>query len=273
MSIRNSLPEINRLSIVMATIMLAFALTLLVSFPAPTVSVNLLGIELVFSLNFGTLTILLTSLLAAAGTAWLLQSHPDYADSNPQLRLVRHWIVPVLTTFVIGVALENFRGEVFWWVAYILGSLLLLAVFIAEYNVVNVDSVRHPIASMTLTGLSFALYLLMIVAIYSANLRLYIRLPLIAIGAMTVISRSIHLRLGEWHLIWALVCSLVVSEVAVGFHYLPLSPLQAGLIIVGLAYSLTGVVSSIKESRRGWAFWAEPVGMLSILTLVGLIWF
>lgn len=253
--------------------MLAFALTLLVSFPAPAVSINLLGIQLDFALNFGTLTILLTSLLAAAGMEWLLQSHPEYASANPQLRSVRHWIVPILTTFVIGVALENFRGEVFWWVAYLLGNLLLLAVFIAEYNVVNVDSVRHPIASMMLTGLSFALYLLMVVAIYSANLRLYIRLPLVAIGAMTVISRSIHLRLGEWHLLWAVVCSLVVSEIAVAFHYLPLSPLQAGLVIVGLAYGLTGIVSGIKESRRGWSFWAEPVGMLGILTLVGLIWF
>ena len=273
MRFRDSLPELNRLSIVTATIMLAFALTLLVSFPAPTVAINIFGIVLEFALNFGTLTILLTSLLAAAGMEWLLQSHPAREGQDPRLMSVRHWIVPVLTTFVIGVALENFQGEVFWWVAYVLGSILLLAVFIAEYNVADVSSIRHPIATIVLTGLSFALYLLMVVAIYSANLRLYIRLPLVAIGALMVISRSIYLRLGKWYPLWGLVCSLVVSEIAVGFHYLPLSPLQAGLVIVGLAYALTGVVSGIKESRRGFAFWAEPVGMLGILTLVGLIWF
>ena len=148
-----------------------------------------------------------------------------------------------------------------------------MAVFVAEYNVVDVGSVRHPIAAMGLTGFSFALYLLMIIAIYSADLRLYTKLPLIAIGAMMVISRSIYLRLGNWYTIWALVCSLVVTEIAVGFHYLPIAPLQIGLVIVGVAYALTGVVSSIKESRHGWSFWVEPVGMLTILILVGLIWF
>ena len=253
--------------------MLAFALTLVVSLPAPAVSINFLGVVLEFSVNFGTLTILLTSLLAAAGMEWLLQSHPTENAQDRPLANVRHWIVPVLTTFVIGVTLENFRGEVFWWVAFILGSLLLLAVFIAEYNVVDVGSVRHPIAAMGLTGLSFALYLLMIIAIYSADLRLYTKLPLIAIGAMMVISRSTYLRQGSWYVIWSLVCSVVVTEIAVGFHYLPIAPLRIGLIIVGVAYALTGVVSGIKESRHGWSFWAEPVGMLSILILIGLIWF
>ncbi|MBG0771667.1 MAG: hypothetical protein H0S82_08155 [Anaerolineaceae bacterium] len=271
MQFRESLPNINRLSIVTATIMLAFALTLVVSFPAPVISLNLLGIVLEFSLNYGSLTILLTSLLAAAGMEWLLQSHPTNIDQENRLANVRHWIVPVLTTFVIGVTLENTRGEVFWWVAFILGSLLLLAVFIAEYNVVEVGSVRHPIAAMELTGLSFTLYLLMIIAIYSADLRLYVRLPLIAIGALMVISRAIFLRLGDWHVLWSLVCSLVVTEIAVGFHYLPIAPMQIGLVIVGVAYALTGVVSGIKESRRGWAFWAEPVGMLGVLILIGLI--
>lgn len=271
MQFRESLPNINRLSIVTATIMLAFALTLVVSFPAQVISLNLLGIVLEFSLNYGSLTILLTSLLAAAGMEWLLQSHPANFDQENRLANVRHWIVPILTTFVIGVTLENTRGEVFWWVAFILGSLLLLAVFIAEYNVVEVGSVRHPIAAMELTGLSFTLYLLMIIAIYSADLRLYVRLPLIAIGALMVISRAIFLRLGDWHVLWSLVCSLVVTEIAVGFHYLPIAPMQIGLVIVGVAYALTGVVSGIKESRRGWAFWAEPVGMLGVLILIGLI--
>lgn len=271
MRLRESLPNINRLSIVSATIMMAFALTLIVSYPASAVSINLLGIVLEFSVNFGTLTILLTSLLAAAGMEWLLQSHPAHNGRERPLANVRHWIVPILTTFVIGVTLENFRGEVFWWVGFILGSLLLLAVFIAEYNVIEVGSVRHPIAAMVLTGLSFALYLLMIIAIYSADLRLYTKLPLIAIGALMVVSRAIYLRLGEWYAIWSLVCSLVVTEIAVGFHYLPIAPLQIGLVIVGAAYALTGVVSGIKESRRGWAFWGEPVGMLSILILIGLI--
>lgn len=273
MRFRDSFPDINRLSIIAAAIMLAFALTLLVSFPAQQITFNLLGILLEFSLNFGTLTVFLTALLAAAGMEWLIQSHPDWPTGTRRWFAVRHWILPVLTTLVIGVALNNSKGGVFWWAIFGLGSLLLMAVFIAEYNVVNVSSVRHPIAAIGLTGLSFALYLLMAIAIYSADLRLYLRIPLLAVGAMMVISRSLYLRLGEWYPIWAIVDSLIVSEVAVGLHYLPIAPIQFGLILVGLAYGLTGMVSGIKESRRGWAFWAEPVGMLAVLIVIGLFWY
>ncbi len=247
MHFRKTLPDINRLSIVAAAIMLAFALTLLVSFPAQLIAFNFLGILLEFSLDFSTLTILLTALLAAAGMEWLIQSHPDWPKETRRWDSVRHWILPILTTLVIGVALYNFKGGVFWWVIFSLGSFLLLAVFIAEYNVVNVSSVRHPMAAIGLTGLSFALYLLMAIAIYSANLRLYLRIPLLAVGAMMVISRSLYLRLGEWYPMWAFVNSLIVSEVAVGFHYLPIAPIQFGLILVGIAYGLTGVVSGIKN--------------------------
>ena len=272
MRFRDTLPDINRLSIVAAAIMLAFALTLIVSFPAQEFTFNFLGILLRFSLNFSNLTILLTALLAAAGMEWLIQSHPDFPRSSNRLFSIRHWILPVLTTLVIGVALNNFRKGVFWWVIFGLGSLLLMAVFIAEYNVVNVGSVRHPLAAIGLTGLSFALYLLMTIAIYSANLRLYIRIPLLAVGAMMMISRSLYLRLGKWYPLWALLDSLIVTEIAVGFHYLPVAPIQIGLILVGVAYGLTGVVSGIKESRRGWAFWAEPVGMLAVLIVIGIFW-
>jgi len=273
MRIRNSLPNINRFSIVAAVIMLAFALTQLVSFPAQNFSFTVFGILLEFVLDFSTVITVLTAILAAAGMEWLVQSHSDRRHYNNRWFSVRHWIVPVLTTLVIGVALNNFSGGSLWWVSFGLGSLLLMAVFVAEYNVVNVDEERHPLATAGLTGLSFALYLLLAISVYSANLRLYLRLPLLGIGAMMVISRTLYLRLGEWHPIWALVNSLVVAEIAVGFHYLPIKPTQFGLILVGVAYALTSIVSGIKESRRDWALWAEPVGMLAILVLISMFWF
>jgi len=69
------------------------------------------------------------------------------------------------------------------------------------------------------------------------------------------------------------VSSLIVSEIAIGFHYLPVTPPQFGLILVGIAYALTSIITGIKESRREWALWAEPVGMLSLLLIVSVFWF
>ncbi len=272
MRIRDSLPEINRLSIASAAIMLAFALTQLITFPAQSFSFALFGVLIEFVLDFSTITTILTVFLAATGVQWLIISHPSWERHETTWESIQNWIVPVLTTLVIGVALNAFAGSPLWWVVYVLGSLLLIAVFIAEYNSIAVEDVRHPLAIIGLTALSFALYLLLAIALFSAKLRLYIRLPLLAVGGMVVISRSLYLRLRNWEMIWAGVGSLIVSEIAVGLHYLPFSPIQKGMLLVGMTYALTSIVLGIKDKRQGMAFWIEPVFMFVLLILVSFIW-
>ena len=272
MRYREFLPEINRLSIVAAVIMLAFALTQLISFPAQDFSFLIFGILVDLKLDFNTIITTMTAILAAAGMEWLLQSHPHRKALKYKWFAVRHWIVPVLTALVIGVALKNFSGSSLWWVTFVLGSLLLMAVFIAEYNVLDFQSPYSPLAIIGLTALSFVLFLLLAVSVNTTNLRLYVRIPLLGLGALMVISRTFYLRLGKWLPVWSLIASLILVETVVGLHYLPISPIQYGLALVGLGYALTSIVSGIKESRRSWAMWAEPVGMVVVLFLVGVFW-
>jgi len=267
-----SLPDINRLSIVSSAIMLAFALTQVVSFPAQMISFSIFGILLDFLLDFSTVITLFTAVLAATGMDWLIQSHPEKEDRHAFLENSRHWLIPIFTTLVIGVVLNSFAGGQYWWVIYGLGSIILIAVFIAEYNVVSPGDSNSPLATIGLTGLSFVLFLLLAIAVFSANLRLFIRLPLLAVGAVMAISRTLHLRTGHWHPIWAVISSLVVSEIVVGFHYLPLLPLQIGLMLVGIAYALTSVVTGIKESRENWALWGEPLVMLLFTIVISIFW-
>lgn len=272
MQTRATLPNIERLSVVTATIMLAFALTQLVSFPVQGFSFSVFGIVVDVFLDFSTAIIVFTVLLAAAGMEWLIQSHPEKDRYQSRWAYIRHWIVPVMTSIVIGVTLNTFAGDLVWWAVYGLGSLLLFAVFIAEYNVLVAEDYRNPLAAVGLTALSFVLYLLLAIAVFSAGIRLYIRVPLLGLGAMMVISRSLFLRLGNWHTLWAIVTSLILSEVVIGFHYLPLSPLQYGLLLIGAAYALTSIVTAIIESRESWAFWGEPISMLVLMVLVSIIW-
>jgi hypothetical protein len=272
MRFRDALPDVNRLSIVAAVIMLAFALTQVVSFPRQQVSFTVFNISYDFSLDFSTIITLLTAFLAAAGVAWLIQSNPHPKQYKHQWAYVRHWIIPILTTLVISVTLNTLGRGIFWWVIFGVGSLLLMAVLVAEYNVSVDDNIRHPLAMIGLTALSFALYLLLAIAVNSTQLRLYLQLPLLAVGAIMVISRSLYLRLGKWLLGWSLVNSLIVLEMVVGLHYLSLTPIQFGLLLVGTAYSLTSIVSAIKEGRQGWNFWTEPIGMLIMLILVSIFW-
>lgn len=252
--------------------MLAFALTQLISFPARMLVFSVMGIQWDFTLDFNTVVTLLTAALAAVGMDWLILSHPDKDLYQSRWAYLRHWIMPVLTSLVIGIALNAFSGDPLWWLVFLLGSLLLMAVFVAEYNVVPSEDIRHPLARIGLTGLSFALFLLLVIALYSANLRLYMRLPIIGLGALMVVSRAINLRIGEWALLWSLINSLILAEIAVGFHYLPLPPIRIGLYLVGIAYGLTSLVTAFKEGRRRWAFWGEPAVMLAVVLILSLIW-
>ena len=272
MRYRDSLPDINRLSIVAAVIMLAFALTQLISFPAQDLSFSIFGILVELKLDFSTIITTLTAILAAAGMEWLLQSHPHRKELKYKWFAVRHWIVPILTALVIGVALKNFSGSNLWWVTFVLGSLLLMAVFIAEYNVLDFQNAFSPFAIVGLTALSFVLFLLLAVSVNTTSLRLYVRIPLLGLGALMVISRTFYLRLGKWLAVWSLVASLILVEVAVGLNYLSISPIQYGLALVSVGYALTSIVSGIKESRRSWSLWTEPVGMVIVLFLVGIFW-
>ena len=272
MSTRDFLPEINRLSIVSAAIMLAFSLTQLVSFPVQPLSFELLGILIEFRIDFRTIITALTAILAAAGMDWLILSHPRRDPESNRWIYTRHWIIPVFTTIVISVALNTFTGSPFGWVTFVFGSLLLIAVLIAEYNMIVPDENDHPLARIGLTGLTFALFLMLSIALYSRNIRLYIRLPILAIGAMMSISRSLLLRTGNWHFYWALVNTLIVIQVGVGLHYLPLTPIQNGLILVGLAYAMTTLTTGITESRKGAAFWAEPVIMMTLMVIMSVFW-
>ncbi len=265
------MPDIDRLSVVTATIMLAFAMTQLISLPIQQFSFAVFGIVVDYMFDFSTVMIGFTVLLAAAGTEWLIQSHPEKSRYTSRWEYIRHWIVPVLTSLVIGVALNAFAGRLVWWVVYILGSLLLFAVFIAEYNVVIADDYRNPLATVGLSALSFVLYLLLAIAVSSEGLRLFVRVPLLGAGAMMVISRALFLRLGKWHTLWAVVASLILSEIVVGFHYLPLSPIQFGLLLVGIAYALTSIITAIKESRQSLALWGEPISMIALMVLASLI--
>lgn len=272
METKRLIPEINRLSIVSAAIMLAFALTQIVSFPAQQLSFPVAGIALDFNLDFNTIINFLTMVLAAAGMDWLIHTNPDHVNYHHRWSYIQHWILPVLTTLVIGIALNSFARSPYFWIIYLLGSLLLIAIFIAEYNVVSTDDVRIPIATVGLTALSFALFLLLGIAVSSGNLRLYVRLPLLSLGLVMVIARALRLRTGEWHVAWAVICSIIVAEVAVGLHYLPVSPIQYGLLLVGIAYSLTSLVTAILESRKNLALWGEPAGMLAVVLILSIFW-
>jgi len=268
MEAHEHLPDTQRLSVITATIFLAYALIPFVKIPGQQLSLQLPGFLFQVELNFGTIVSVLVALLAAAGTDWLIQSHPSAAGTAR----LPNWLLPALTAWVIGVPLTTLEIGIQWWAVFALGGVLFILVLVAEYIVVDPEDARHAPAGVGLIAVSFALYLVLTISIRAASLRLYAVLFAITPTVFLVTLRTLYLRCGSrWFYGWAAGITLVMGQVAVGLHYLPLSPLKFGLILVGLTYALISLASGIEDQRGGKMIWLEPVVMLVIFWGIALL--
>lgn len=264
---RRYLPDTDRVSILTATILLAYALTTFVTIEPRSFSFNLLGVMLGFQINFRTIISVLVAALAASGSDWLMRGHPYFARHQAgRVQTLQHLFLPALTAWAIGIPLNNLRAGLEWWLVLAMGGILLVMVFVAEYSVVDVTDLRHPIAAVGLTALSFALFLLLAIAVRAAGFRLYMALPALIPAAALVSLRALYLRLGgSWHLVWAALIAVIVAQAATGLHYWPLSPVRYGLLVVALTYALTSLAGAFQEGRPGRRWLVEPLVMLAIV--------
>lgn len=259
---RQHLPDTDRLSVLAATILLAYALLPFFNLPERSFTLPAVGILFVFRFNFATLTAVLSAALAAAGTEWLVRSHPMAGGQ----RTAQHWLLPAFTAWVIGLPLASLQVGLQWWAVFAFGGLLLVLVLVAEYIAVDLHDTRHAPAAVGLTAVAFALFLILCVALTAAGSRLYILLPAVALAAFSVALRSLYLRLGgRWCVAWAGGIALVVAQMVAALHYWPVSPLRFGLLVLGLAYALTSLAGSVEEGRSWRASWVEPVLMLVVM--------
>jgi hypothetical protein len=266
------LPEANRTSAVTVTILLAYALTHILSAPVYTVYLPIGGIQLNFDVNLNTVISLIASGMAAAGMYWILKTHPrlqkEQAISN-----IEHIILPTLTALIIGTALTTLPGGALWWLGFGVAAGLMVLIFMAEYVAVDPTDTRYPLAMAGLTAISFTLYLILATALRAGDVRLFIVVPALFIASGLSALRNLHLRLsGRWEFGWAGGIALISAQIGAALHYWPLTPLQFGLALLGPAYALTILASILVEGEDIRRAVAEPVVMLVILWGLA-IWF
>ncbi len=263
-----SYPDLNRLSVLSAMILLVYAVIPFINIPARTLSIQFLGINFSLPINSSTLLSLLVAVMAGVGSDWLLHSHPKYSKDDA----MQHWIIPAFTAWAIGIPLSTLDVNVAWWVVFGFGGLLLILVFIAEYHVVDVTDPRNTLASIGLTAVSFSLFLILAISFRNAEVRLYLLLPSLVLGMTAVSLRTLYLRLGgRWCYDWALAIAVVVGHLVIGLHYWPLQPLVYGLFLSGPAYGLTSLAGGLEEGQDWRTLWIEPVLMNGLLWTIGIL--
>jgi drug/metabolite transporter superfamily protein YnfA len=257
---RSSLPDLNRIGVLTAAVLLAFALTRLLPTSQVVLRLTLGNFFLTYPISLTTVMTLLAAGVTATGMDWLLRGHPALGSR----RTVEHWLLPTLTTFVIGVPLSLLPGGASWWVTFAIAGLALVTVFIAEYVAVDPTAPAYSAATGLLTALSFAVYLILLTTMHSSSPRLVIAVPAVFIVSGLVSLRALRLRSQEWEYIWAGGIALISAQLASALHYWPLSPIQFGLALLGPLYALTSLAGSLGEDapvRRA------AIGPLAALTL------
>ena len=263
----HNFPNTDRISVITASILVSYALLPFVQIPSRRLAFTIFSILISLDFNFYNLISLITAALAAAGTDWMLREHPNRGDYST----IPHMILPALTAGAIGVPLGFLTVSPTWWIILGLGSVSVLLVLVGEYVSIDTHSQYFPIALMALSAVSFGLFLIIVIAVRAANLRLFITATILPIVYAFFSLRILQLRIGgSWPFKWTAVIALAIAQFTIGLYYWPLSPVRFGLLLLGPAYAFIGIASSLEESPALSDIYLEPFIMLGIIWLLAI---
>lgn len=259
------LPSLDKVSQIAASILLAYTLGRFIEFPSRDLSLQVAGTLIKFSINIHTIFALIVAGLIATGADLLIREHPEFSNRGT----LQHWILPALTAWTIGLPLYQLPFNWLWWAGLLLGAGLIMIVLISEYIVVYPDDPRYDLASIFLTSLSFALFLILTISLRENQTRLYQQLPWLA-GSITLVSlRAFHFRLrGIWAFTPALIVGILISEIASALHYFPLESIPYGLLVLSPSYTLFVIIGNIEDPEEERLSLIGPV--IVLITLISL---
>lgn len=261
-------PNRERLSAVMAVILLAYVAVRFVQVPPLVLNLEFLGVLLPIRLGLTTLLAVLLAGLTAAGADWLLRDHPALG----QRTTYSHWLLPAMTAWVLALVLSNLPFTAGWWVAFLVCALLLLAILLAEYNSVSEESRLYALVSTALSMLSYILFLMLAISVRGLGLRLFLALPAVGLGAFLAGTRLNLLRSVEnWYALQLVGMTFLVVQLAGALHYLPVSALGYGLLLLGALFALNNYMANLNSGQQPRSAAREPAVALGVFLILGLL--
>lgn len=247
-------------------IMLSYALIRVAELPTIAPEITIVGLLIRFEINTRLIMLTLAAALTAAGSDWLLRTHPG---CDPESRTYEHWILPGLASLGLGAILTRLPEGPGLWFGLPVAALLLTTVLVAEFIVFDPEDRRYEVVGLVLRTLAYLLLAGSLFAINGLGLRAFFAVPL-TFGAAGMVSWRL-MRLEGLHpgvaLRYAILIGMIAAQLDWTLHYWPLPPLQIALIIglsVYISYHLVGLIRR-GELRQG--RWIE----ISIVGLVGLL--
>ena len=261
------LPHPDRLSVLTAVIVLAYALTRVLALPSRAIHTTLFGSELGFDLNGQVLMLVLVAALISAGSDTLVRSHPRLA-AQPGRGTAIHWILPGASALVLGAVLNRLPDGLLWWLGLAASAMVLLLVLIAEYVTVDPDDPGWDLAALGLTALAYALALVLFALLRSASARAIISATIAGLVAGGLALRLFALKavpIGR-SVLYAFIVGVIAAEAIWALGYWRITASSAGLLAMVPFYLAVGLAQQHlagQLSRRIWIEYAV-VGALGL---------
>lgn len=246
------IPRLNRdrLSVLIALILLTSVLFRFVQLPRVTRQFHLLGSPLEVNLTGTGLLVVLVAGLAAMGARYVLAAHPDAPDRLPR-PLYFSWVLPGLLGGMAAYLVELAPGEAVWGGGLLLAMLLIGLAVAAEFVAL---SPRHPASTRARLGLNILAYLLALLFFYMVY-RTRAR-SLVTATEVTLVAFLLALDLlgvaearAARVVLYSAVIGLLVGEATWAMNYWRLDNWTAGLLLLLFFYLATGIVQQYLLDR------------------------
>ena len=241
---RNLLPATDQLSVLAATIALAYTLARVLALPTRLVETTLLGMPVALRINGDTVVLLLVAALITSGGDAMLRSHPLWGGTPSTLQLPAHWILPALASIGVGLLLQLLPVSPAWAVALLLGVLFLTLVLICEYAHVDPAPAAQRTTRLLLDWLAYVAALCIFGWLHAAGTG-----PLAAAAIIFMVAALLAYRLAQLAPagaapagVSALVTGVIVAECAWVLAYWPLAPAAGAALLVVALHVCSGLL-------------------------------
>lgn len=235
-------PDRDRLSVITAVIVLAYALARFAELPSREISAVLFGSKIGLELNGQLMLLLMVAALISTGSESLIRSHPKSVRGYS--RTAAHWILPGWTALGLGLLLELAPTGPVWWLGMALSAFLLVVVLVAEYTAVDPEDPAYRVAALGLTALTFIVALALLGWSRFTGTRAAISSTFTAAMAGSLALRLFLLNGGTFgrSALCAAIVGLVLGEAMWALNYWQITPTGAGLLLLVLFYVLQGLL-------------------------------
>jgi hypothetical protein len=260
-------PNINRISILSGAIFLAYTLVGLIILPSSDQIIQLPGRIFGLPIDQKMVFAFLISGLTATGTNWLIRDHPTFKEKYS----IQHWLLPALTSWGLGLLLFQQPFGFTWWIIFSVGGLVLILITLAEYIMVDPNDIHNVPATIGLTALSYALFLILAITIRGIEGRIFLTAITLSIAGGLTSLRSIQLQYKKWAFSQTAVIAIIIGELSAVLNYFQIGPVTFGLILLGPTYALTSSIGGLLENKSKYEVLIESILILCMIWGIAIV--